>query len=138
MSQTLHQIYQSKAIVVTRTMVIKFHKIAEAINADVRRQGYEVDENNPVIVTPDFTQGTNATVYKLKDVFNPTTPGGGPNTGTVPVVSKSLTWEAIPQINSNGNVDIWMKNGAARLIFINFIWNSCVKNSSCKSNTSPI
>jgi len=25
-------------------------------------------------------------------------------------------------------VDIWMKNGAARLIFINFIWNSCVKN----------
>lgn len=47
MSQTLHQIYQSKAIVVTRTMVIKFHKIAEAINADVRRQGYEVDENNP-------------------------------------------------------------------------------------------
>ena len=70
---------------------------------------FEVDENNPVIVTPDFTQGTNATVYKLKDVFNPTTPGGGPNTGTVPVVSKSLTWEAIPQINSNGNVDIWMK-----------------------------
>ena len=70
---------------------------------------FEVDENNPVVVTPDFTQGTNATVYKLKDVFNPTTPGGGPNTGTVPVVSKSLTWEAIPQINSNGNVDIWMK-----------------------------
>lgn len=47
MSQTLHQIYQSKAIVVTRTMVIKFHKIAEAINASVRAQGYEVDENNP-------------------------------------------------------------------------------------------
>ena len=70
---------------------------------------FEVDENNPVVVTPDFTQGTNATTYKLKDVFNPTTPGGGPNTGTVPVVSKSLTWEAIPKINSNGNVDIWMK-----------------------------
>ena len=47
MSQTLHQIYQSKAIVVTRTMVIKFHKIAEAINASVRDQGYEVDETNP-------------------------------------------------------------------------------------------
>lgn len=47
MSQTLHQIYQSKAIVVTKTMVIKFHKIAEAINADVRDQGYEVDETNP-------------------------------------------------------------------------------------------
>ncbi|MCP1223442.1 autotransporter domain-containing protein [Sebaldella sp. S0638] len=70
---------------------------------------FEVDENNPVVVTADFTQGTNATTYKLKDVFNPTTSGGGPNTGTVPVVSKSLTWEAIPQINSNGNVDIWMK-----------------------------
>ena len=70
---------------------------------------FEVDENNPVIVTPDFTQGTNANAYKLKDVFNPTTPAGGPNSGSVPVVSKSLTWEAIPQINSDGNVDIWMK-----------------------------
>ena len=47
MSQTLHQIYQSKAIVVTRTMVIKFHKIAESINATVRADGYEVDETNP-------------------------------------------------------------------------------------------
>jgi hypothetical protein len=70
---------------------------------------FDVDENNPIVVTPDFTQGTNATAYKLKDVFNPNTPGGGPNTGTVPVISKSLTWEAIPQVNSNGNIDIWMK-----------------------------
>lgn len=47
MSQTLHQIYQSKAIVVTRTMVIKFHKIAEAINRTVIADGYEVDETDP-------------------------------------------------------------------------------------------
>lgn len=46
-----------------------------------------------------------------------------------------LLFRPLPKQNA---VDIWMKNGAARLIFINFIWNSCVKNSSCKSNTSPI
>ena len=47
MSQTLHQLYQSKAIVVTRTMVIKFHKIAEAINESVIADGYSVDPLNP-------------------------------------------------------------------------------------------
>jgi hypothetical protein len=47
MSQTLHQIYQSKAIVLARTMVVKFHSIAEAINQTLIDQGYEVDENNP-------------------------------------------------------------------------------------------
>lgn len=47
MSQTLHQIYQSKAIVLARTMVVKFHSIAEAINQTLIDQGYEVDVNNP-------------------------------------------------------------------------------------------
>lgn len=47
MSQTLHQIYQSKAIVLARTMVVKFHSIAEAINKTLIDQGYTVDENDP-------------------------------------------------------------------------------------------
>ncbi|MBP9479212.1 MAG: hypothetical protein KBF12_11375 [Sebaldella sp.] len=70
---------------------------------------FDVDADNPIKVTADFTQGTNETVYKLKDVFNPTTPDGGPNGGIIPVVSKSLTWAATPQINSSGNIDIWMQ-----------------------------
>lgn len=47
MSQTLHQIYQNKAIVLARTMVVKFHSIAEAINKTLIDQGYEVDPDNP-------------------------------------------------------------------------------------------
>lgn len=47
MSQTLHQIYQNKAIVLARTMVIKFHSIAEAINRTLIDDGYEVDPDNP-------------------------------------------------------------------------------------------
>lgn len=47
MSQTLHQIYQNKAIVLARTMVVKFHSIAEAINKSLIDQGYDVDPDNP-------------------------------------------------------------------------------------------
>lgn len=47
MSQTLHQIYQNKAIVLARTMVVKFHSIAESINQMLMAQGYEVDPDNP-------------------------------------------------------------------------------------------
>lgn len=47
MSQTLHQIYQSKAIVLARTMVVKFHNIATAINQQLIADGYVVDENDP-------------------------------------------------------------------------------------------
>lgn len=47
MSQTLHQIYQSKAIVLARTMVVKFHNIAETINRGLIDDGYYVDENDP-------------------------------------------------------------------------------------------
>ena len=62
-----------------------------------------------VKVTPDFSQGTNVSVYKLEDVFIPTTPGGGINYGTGDVVSKGIFWQAIPNVNSNGNLDIWMQ-----------------------------
>ncbi len=62
-----------------------------------------------VKVTPDFSQGTNISVYKLEDVFVPTTPGGGINYGTGDILSKGIFWEAIPNVNSEGNLDIWMK-----------------------------
>ena len=62
----------------------------------------------PIVVLPDFSQGTNAIAYKLEDTFVTTTPNGGPNSGKVKVKSKSLTWDAIPNVNINGNVDIWM------------------------------
>ena len=47
MSQTLHQIYQSKAIVLARTMVVKFHSIAETVNKTLIADGYYVDETDP-------------------------------------------------------------------------------------------
>ncbi len=64
--------------------------------------------NEPVTVMADFSQGTNSTVYKLENVFNPRI-SGGINSGTLSVLSESLTWNAIPDINSLGNVDIWMQ-----------------------------
>ncbi|WP_435309080.1 autotransporter domain-containing protein [Sebaldella termitidis] len=70
---------------------------------------FDGDKNNPVLITPDFAVGTNALVYKLKDVFNPSTKDGGPNYGIVPIASESLTWRAVPVINNSGNLDIWME-----------------------------
>ncbi|BDH16572.1 MAG: hypothetical protein [Bacteriophage sp.] len=46
MSQTLHQLYRKKAIVLARTMVVKFHSIATAINTDLINRGYTVDETD--------------------------------------------------------------------------------------------
>ncbi|MCP1222978.1 autotransporter domain-containing protein [Sebaldella sp. S0638] len=62
----------------------------------------------PVVVLPDFSQHTNALAYKLEDVFVPTTPDGGPNSGKVRVKSKSITWDVIPNENADGNIDLWM------------------------------
>ena len=70
---------------------------------------FTVDADNPVKIAPGFTKGTNSLVYKLEDMFNPTTPAGGPNSGIIPVVSKSLTWSATPNVNAQGNIDIWMQ-----------------------------
>ena len=59
-----------------------------------------------VKILPDFSQGTNAKVYKLEDAFvssNIIT-----SNGKLPVVSSSFTWEATPKVNSNGNIDIYM------------------------------
>ncbi|WP_435307765.1 autotransporter domain-containing protein [Sebaldella termitidis] len=64
---------------------------------------------DPINVMSGFAAGTHAETYKLKDVFNPMTEEGGPNSGLVKVKSKSLTWSATPVINSRGNVDIWMQ-----------------------------
>lgn len=47
MSATLHRIYQSKALVLTKTMVMKLHNVALAINEDLKLRGYVVDETDP-------------------------------------------------------------------------------------------
>ena len=64
---------------------------------------------NDVTVTSDFTQGTSSKNYKLADVFIPSTPGGGINSGIATILSQSYTWDATPVTNSNGNIDIWMQ-----------------------------
>ena len=62
-----------------------------------------------VNIDPLFTQGTNARVYKFENVFDPLTPNGGLNSGELTLKSGSLTFDAIPNINSEGKVDIWME-----------------------------
>ena len=61
-----------------------------------------------VKILPDFSQGTNAKVYKLEEVFitsNITSP-----TNKLPVMSSSLTWEATPDVNpTTGNIDVYMQ-----------------------------
>ena len=57
-------------------------------------------------ILPDFSQGTNAKVYKLEDTFISSNIISA--TGKLPVVSNSLTWEATPSVNSDGNIDIYM------------------------------
>lgn len=47
MSATLHRIYQSKALVLTKTMVMKLHNVALAINEDLKTRGYTIDESDP-------------------------------------------------------------------------------------------
>lgn len=47
MSATLHRIYQSKSLVLAKTMVIKLQLVAQAINADLINRGYVVDQSNP-------------------------------------------------------------------------------------------
>ena len=61
-----------------------------------------------VKILPDFSQGTNANVYKLENVFMTSTGQIISSNGKIPMVSKSLTWEATPKVNDDGNVDIYM------------------------------
>ncbi len=65
--------------------------------------------NAPVGIDPNFTQGTNARVYKFENVFDPITPDGGSNAGELSIKSGSLTFEAIPVTNASGKTNIWMK-----------------------------
>ena len=48
-------------------------------------------------------------MYKFENVFDPSTPGGGTNTGEVSVKSNSLTFDAVPVTNDKGKIDIWME-----------------------------
>ena len=59
-----------------------------------------------VKILPDFSQGTNAKVYKLENAFISSNIISA--SGKLPVVSNSLTWEATPSVNSDGNIDIYM------------------------------
>ena len=59
-----------------------------------------------VKILPDFSQGTNAKVYKLENAFISSNIIS--STGKLPVVSNSLTWEATPSVNSDGNIDVYM------------------------------
>ena len=98
----------------TVSEISAFGYTAEDVNAkflisdavQFKADSFSVSE--PVTVMSDFSQGTNSTVYKLENVFNPRT-SGGINSGMLSVLSESLTWNAIPNINSQGNVDIWMQ-----------------------------
>lgn len=47
MSNTLNQLYFDKSVVLARTMVVKFHEVAIAINRQVRLSGFDVDESRP-------------------------------------------------------------------------------------------
>ena len=79
-------------------------------------------------VTPDFSQGTNISVYKLEEVFNPTTSNGGLNSGISDILSKGIFWEAIPNINSKGNLDIWMKRIMYSQVAEGTWWENFAKN----------
>ncbi|MCP1226229.1 autotransporter domain-containing protein [Sebaldella sp. S0638] len=68
-----------------------------------------MDITNTVSILSDFSQGTNAKVYKMEDVFLTSNGSVTSSTGKIPVVSKSLTWEATPKVNDNGNIDIYMQ-----------------------------
>ena len=98
----------------TVSEISAFGYTAEDINAKflisdaVQFTADSFNVSEPVTVMTDFSQGTNSTVYKLENVFNPRT-SGGINSGMLSVLSESLTWNAIPNINSQGNVDIWMQ-----------------------------
>ena len=81
-----------------------------------------------VEVTPDFSQGTNANVYKLEEVFKPTTQNGGLNSGGSDIVSKGIFWNAIPNVNSDGNLDIWMERILYSDIAKGSWWESFAKN----------
>ncbi len=75
----------------------------------IKAPSFDLD-NNTTKIDPYFTQGTNMRVYKFENVFDPSTPEGGPNTGEIAMESGSLTFDAIPVTNKNtGGVDIWMQ-----------------------------
>ena len=82
---------------------------ADFVSDAVKFYAPSFDTSEPIGILSGFASGTHAEVYKLKDVFNPMTDDGGPNSGLVKVRSKSLTWSATPVLNSSGKVDIWMQ-----------------------------
>jgi hypothetical protein len=78
------------------------------ISNSVQFNAESFDMREPVNIMDTFTQGTNSTAYKLENVFSSATAWAGSN-GKISVISDSLTWDAIPSINSSGGIDIWMQ-----------------------------
>ena len=72
---------------------------ADFVSDAVKFYAPSFDTSEPIGILSGFASGTHAEVYKLKDVFNPMTDDGGPNSGLVKVRSKSLTWSATPVLN---------------------------------------
>ena len=63
--------------------------------------------DGPIGIDESFTQGTNSRVYKFENVFDPLSPSA--NSGDLSVKSNSLTFNAVPSINDNGKIDVWME-----------------------------
>ncbi len=85
------------------------------ISNSVSIQAPVFEITSPLQVSGNFAIGTNVEKYKLEDVIIPGS-GFGADTASVPLQSKSLTWKAIPVVNSRGNLDIWM----AKIPYDNF------------------
>ncbi|MCP1222942.1 autotransporter domain-containing protein [Sebaldella sp. S0638] len=78
------------------------------ISNAVSIQAPAFDITSPLQVSGNFAVGTNVEKYKLEDVIIPGS-GFGADSASVPIQSKSLTWKAIPVVNSRGNLDVWME-----------------------------
>ena len=78
------------------------------ISNSVSIQAPVFDITSPLQISGNFAIGTNVEKYKLEDVIIPDS-GFGADSASVPVQSRSLTWKAIPVVNSRGNLDVWME-----------------------------
>ena len=78
------------------------------ISNSVSIQAPAFDVTSPLQVSGNFAVGTNMEKYKLEDVIIPDS-GFAADSASIPVQSKSLTWKAIPVLNSRGNLDVWME-----------------------------
>ena len=72
----------------------------------VHFQADSFDFSNPAKVDSLFTQGTNSHVYKFENVFMAKDLASAKS---ITADSGSVTFKAVPAMNENGNIDIWME-----------------------------